>query len=123
MPLLTTLNRVDLTINGSSTVDTKQIASYSSGTLTVSGGAAPDFAGLATIGAANGGTTLQAQGAGSVLALPAYTTLQGATGYGGFASQCHRRRRGRPQQAHRRRGGAGPVLRRAAPAAPSTSPA
>ena len=84
MPLLTTLNRVDLTVNGSSTVDTKQIASYSYGTLTVSGGATPDFSGLATIGTANGGTTLEAGGTGSILALPAYTTLQGATGYNDY---------------------------------------
>ena len=30
MPLLTSLNRVDLTINGTGTIATKQIASYSS---------------------------------------------------------------------------------------------
>ena len=81
IPLITSLDRVDLTIRDTASVTTSQIASCKQATLYVSGGAAPDFSSLATLDFTSGGT-LQADGAGSVLALPALTTLQVRTGYG-----------------------------------------
>ena len=83
MPLLTTLNRVDLTINGSSTVNTKQITSYSYGTLRSTAGRRPTSAAWPRSALPTAGRRCR-PGAGSILALPAYTTLQGATGYNDF---------------------------------------
>ena len=81
MPSITSLYRVDLTIRDTASVSTSQITTYKQATLLVSGGASPNFSSLATLDFSAGGE-LHADGAGSVLALPALTSLQGATGYG-----------------------------------------
>ena len=93
---LTSLNGVNLILDGTGTIATAQIASYKAGTLSlsggtlsltgltnangssflVSGGASLSLPALTSFtGGVNYGDTLQATGAGSVLSLPALTTL------------------------------------------------
>ena len=110
-PNLTSLSDVSLTIDGTGTQDTAQIASFAGGTLSVSGGS-PSFAGLSSIdgsgvyvssgvsltlpavteytGGSGYSTTLQASGANSVLSLPDVTTWEGSVyccGNGGTVAQ------------------------------------
>ena len=100
LPLLTTLSRTDLTIDGTATIATEQITSYTGATLTLSGGT-PDFSALSAVDGSNlyvsggadlalpsltqntdpNGATWQASGASSLLDMSHLTTLVGATGY------------------------------------------
>ena len=97
-PVLATLNRTDVTTDGTGTLGTAQISSFSGGTITVNGGT-PDYSGLTSLTAANlyanNGTvlafpsvtsyaaqsvyvpTIQANGTGSVVDLSHLTTLVG----------------------------------------------
>ncbi len=100
-PVLTTLNRVDLTVNANATLATRQITAFTGASLTVNGGA-PDFSGLTSLDGlnvvVNGGgtlafptissyaganydTTLQASDPNSKLDLSHITTLKGASNY------------------------------------------
>ncbi len=67
-PLLTTLNNVNMTLDGTGTISTSQIVSFTGGTLTVSGGT-PSFSSLADID----GSNFQVSG-GATLSLPAATS-------------------------------------------------
>jgi hypothetical protein len=103
VPLLTALNRVDITINAYATLATRQITTFTGATITVNG-AAPDFSGLTKIDGlsllvTSGGTlafpnvtsytgagydtTLQASDANSKLDLSHLTTLTGGDPYSG----------------------------------------
>ena len=109
---LTSLNDVLLTIDGTGAQDTAQITSLAGGTTLAITGGNPSFASVSTINGGNisvsnsvsltlsgvsaytGGvgysTTLEASGAGSVLALPNVTTWEGSVyccGNGGTAAQ------------------------------------
>ena len=68
-PLLTTLTRTDLTIDGTATIPTGQITSYTGATITVNSGT-PDFSGLTSIS----GDEVFANG-GAVVAFPNVTAL------------------------------------------------
>ena len=96
-PLLATLNRTDLTTDGTSTLGTSQITTYTNGTITANGGT-PNYSGLTSLNgdniyanngavlafpsltsyAAQNSSTIQANGAGSVVDLSHLTTLAGA---------------------------------------------
>ena len=99
-PVLATLNRTDVTTDGTGTLGTAQISSFTGGTITANGGT-PDYSGLTSLTAANlyanngavlafpGVTsyaaqsvyvpTIQANGTGSVVDLSHLTTLSGDT--------------------------------------------
>jgi hypothetical protein len=72
VPLLTTLNRVDLTVNANATLATRQITAFTGATIT-DNGATPDFSGLTSID----GLTLVVTGGGT-LAFPGVTSYAGA---------------------------------------------
>ncbi len=76
-PLLTTLTRTDLTIDGTATIPTRQFTSYTGATITVNSGT-PDFSGLTSIS----GDDVYANG-GAVVAFPNVTVLSTPTGYEG----------------------------------------
>ncbi len=78
---LTTLNRGDIRLDdGMSSITTSQITSITSSALSVYGGGDLAFPALSQL-SEPGGTTLLANGAGSVLDLTSLTSLDGATGY------------------------------------------
>ncbi len=99
-PLLTSLIHTDLDLDGSGAIATRQITSFTSASLNLSGGK-PDLSNLATITDGNlyasggatlalpaltgftstGSTTIQASGAGSVVDLTSQTKLVGAPTY------------------------------------------
>ena len=74
-PKLTTFTDTDLTIDGTATVPTKQITSYTGGTITVNSGT-PDFSGLTSIA----GDAVYANG-GAVVAFPTATALSTPASY------------------------------------------
>ena len=111
IPSITGLDRVDLTIRDTASVSTRQIASYKAGDAVRQRRRTPDFSGLTTLDFTTGGT-LQADGAGSVLALPALQDTPGRHRLRRLLRQRHRRRRGGPLRHHERLGRPGPVLRR-----------
>ncbi len=74
-PLLKTLTRTDLTIDGSSIVPTGQFTSYTGATITVNSGT-PNFSGLTSIS----GNQVFANG-GAVVAFPNVTSLSTPNGY------------------------------------------
>ena len=98
-PLLATLNRTDVTTDGTGTLGTAQISTYTGGTITANGGT-PDYSGLTALSGANlyanngavlafpgvtsypaqsASTTVQASGTGSLVDLSHLTTLAGGT--------------------------------------------
>ena len=74
-PLLTTLTRTDLTIDGTATIPTGQLTSITGDTITVNSGT-PDFSGLTSIN----GNQVFANG-GAVVAFPTATALSTPNGY------------------------------------------
>ncbi len=74
-PLLTTLTRTDLTIDGSAIIPTGQFTSYTGATITVNSGT-PNFSGLTSIS----GNQVFANG-GAVVAFPNVTSLSTPNGY------------------------------------------
>ena len=105
IPILTTLDAVELVIGATGTIETAQIVTYTNSTATADG-ATPDFSGMTNIQnssfhAKGGGTitlpgitayqpddifnvdrSLKATGAGSLLDLSNFTTLSGTDGFG-----------------------------------------
>ncbi len=73
-PLLTTLTSTDLTIDGTATVPTGQLSSYTGGAITVNSGT-PNFSGLTSIN----GDQVYANG-GAVVAFPNVTSLSTTSG-------------------------------------------
>ena len=67
-PVLATLNRTDVTTDGTGTLGTAQISTFTGGTITANGGT-PDYSGLTSLTAAN----LYAN-SGAVLAFPGVTS-------------------------------------------------
>ena len=73
-PLLTTIDTVNVTLDGTGTISTSQITSYTNGLMTVSGGT-PDFSNLSD----GNGSSFVVSG-GATLSLPALTALTNASG-------------------------------------------
>ena len=76
-PLLTTLTDTDLTIDGTATIPTGQLTSYTGATITVNSGT-PNFSGLTSIS----GDDVYASG-GAVVAFPNVTALSTPNSYEG----------------------------------------